>query len=89
MDTKSTLTKLRKLKKKQTELPTEVDLERAGRSLTNLVEVYRLEAREVAEGVLHNVTTGARLGPEDLYYLARTAAQAEHHQVFTMTIWFS
>ena len=81
MNGKSTLNKLRKLKKKQAEFPTEVDLERAGRSLNNLVEVYRLEAREVVEGVLHNVTTGARLGPEDLYYLARRAAETDQHQV--------
>ena len=69
------------MRKKVVHLPTDVDLERSARSLTNLLEVYKLEAGEVAVGVLDNVRTGARLAVEDIYYLASQAAGAGQHQV--------
>ena len=77
------MTKLKKLKRKQGGklMPTEGDMEMAARSLTNLLEVYRLEAREVVEGRLGGVETGAQLELEDVYYLATKAAQRKQHQV--------
>ena len=83
VDGATTVTKLKKLKRKQGSrlVPTEGDLEMAAGSLTNLLEVYRLEAREVVAGRLGGVETGARLELEDIYYLASQAAQRKQHQV--------
>ena len=83
VDGANTVTKLKKLKRKQAGrvMPTEGDMEMAARSLTNLLEVYRLEAREVVEGRLGGVDTGARLQLEDIYYLASQAAGRNQHQV--------
>ena len=77
------MTKLKKLKRKQGGklIPTEGDLEMSARSLTNLLEVYKLEAREVVEGRLGGVDSGAPLQLEDVYYLASQAAQSKQHQV--------
>ena len=77
------MTKLKKLKRKQGGklIPTEGDMEMAARSLTNLLEVYRLEVREVVAGRLGGLETGARLELEDIYYLASKAAQRNQHQV--------
>ena len=77
------MSKLKKLKRKQGGklVPTEGDLEMAAGSLTNLLEVYRLEVREVVAGRLGGLETGARLELEDIYYLASKAAQRNQHQV--------
>ena len=69
------------LRRRAEHLPTGVDLERAARSLTNLLDVYRLEAREVVSGLLASVQTGARLPMEDIYYLAREADRADQPRV--------
>ena len=57
MEGGNTVNKLKKLKRKQggKVIPTEGDLEMAANSLTNLLDVYRLEAREVVEGRLGGV----------------------------------
>ena len=71
------LGKLNQLRRRQDgKLPTDGDLETAARALTHLMEVYRLEARDVMEGRL-----GARLEAEDVYYLASKAAQWRQPQV--------
>ena len=76
------LGKLNQLKRRQDgKLPTDGDLETAARALTHLMEVYRLEARDVMEGRLGGEDTGAKLEVEDVYYLASKAAQWRQHQV--------
>ena len=76
------LDRLNKLKRQQDgKLPTDGDLETAAKALTNLMEVYRLDAGDVLEGRLGGMETGARLEGEDVYYLASKAAQWKQHQV--------
>ena len=76
------LGRLKELKRQQDgKLPTDGDLETAAKALTHLMEVYRLEARDVMEGRLGGEETGARLEVEDVYYLASKAAQWRQHQV--------
>ena len=80
IDGKSILSKIKK-KKKREQLPTDADLSFAAKSLNNLKEVYKIPAGDLTQGNLLGVKTGARLGEQDLFYLASTAANQNNHNV--------
>ena len=76
------LERINQLKRQQDgKLPSDGDLETAARAVTQLVEVYRLEAGDLLEGRLGGQESGARLAGEDVYYLASKAAQWSQPQV--------
>ena len=73
VDNDKLLKNLRKLKKKE-KLPTDGDKSFAAKSLNNLQEVYQLQSRDLAEGRLDGVDTGASLSEQDLFYLGTQAS---------------
>ena len=73
MDGKRVMSRIKKRKKRE-QLPTDVDLSLAAKSLNNLKDVYRISAEDLTKGNLLGMKTAARLGEQDLFYLASTAA---------------
>ena len=80
IDGKSILSKIKK-KQKREQLPTDADLSFAAKSLNNLKDVYKIPADDLTQGNLLEIKTGARLGEQDLFYLASTAANQNNHNV--------
>lgn len=80
IDGKSILSKIKK-KKKREQLPTDADLSFAAKSLNNLKDVYKIPADDLTQGNLLEIKTDARLGEQDLFYLASTAANQNNHIV--------
>ena len=66
------LTKVRKIKRRSANLPSEADLQEAARTLTRLADVYSLDPEDLAAGSLMGLATGAALSTKDTYYLARS-----------------
>ena len=80
IDGKSILSKIKK-KKKREQLPTDADLSFAAKSLNNLKDVYKIPADDLTQGNLLEIKTDARLGEQDLFYLASSAANQNNHNV--------
>jgi len=77
VDREAMLSKVRKIKRRSANLPSESDLQEAARTLTRLADVYSLNPEDLAAGSLMGLATGAALSTKDTYYLARTAAMQE------------
>ena len=77
VDREAMLSKVRKIKRRSANLPSEADLQQAARTLTRLADVYSLNPEDLAAGSLMGLATGAVLSTKDTYYLARTAAMQE------------
>ena len=77
VDREAMLSKVRKIKRRSANLPSESDLQEAARTLTRLADVYSLNPEDLAAGSLMGRATGAALSTKDTYYLARTAAMQE------------